>query len=62
MALLDMSRKIGLNIVVCHVNYQKRSTSNRDQKIVEDYCKKNGIKLFVSLVEEETLRKFSELG
>lgn len=53
MALLDMSRENGLNVVVCHVNYQKRPTSNRDQKIVEDYCKKNGIKLFVSLVEEE---------
>ncbi|MDD3384002.1 MAG: tRNA lysidine(34) synthetase TilS [Bacilli bacterium] len=53
MALLDMSRKNELNIVVCHVNYQKRPTSNRDQKIVEDYCKKYGIKLFVSLVKEE---------
>jgi tRNA(Ile)-lysidine synthase len=32
---------------VCHVNYHYRSTSNYDQSIVEKYCKKYGIKLYV---------------
>ena len=32
---------------VCHVNYHYRSTSDYDQSIVEKYCKKYGIKLYV---------------
>ncbi|WP_027063512.1 tRNA lysidine(34) synthetase TilS [Mesoplasma seiffertii] len=31
-------------IVVCHVNYHFREDSDRDQKIVEAFCQKHGIK------------------
>ena len=43
MALLDMCRKDGLDIIAAHVNYHKRKTANRDERIVRDYCKKYGI-------------------
>nr|VZR99384.1 tRNA(Ile)-lysidine synthase [Mycoplasma feriruminatoris] len=33
------------NLVVCHVNYNFRSDSNIDQKIVSDLCKKFNLKL-----------------
>lgn len=45
MALLDMYFKKGCYVEVAHVNYHKRDTANRDEKIVEDYCKKNNIVL-----------------
>lgn len=35
------------NIVVAHINYHKRKSADRDQKIVEEYCKKHNILLFV---------------
>lgn len=38
MALLDMCRKQGYNLVVAHMNYGKRDTADRDMKIVQDYC------------------------
>lgn len=48
MALLDMAYKAGLNIVAVHVNYQKRQSAWRDQKIVADYCFKHNIPLYVN--------------
>lgn len=45
MCLLDYYKnKIA---VVCHVNYHKRESSIRDEKIVREYCKKNNLKLEV---------------
>ncbi len=45
MVTLDLSRKIGLNIAVAHVNYQLRGEeSERDTEIVKTYCKKHSIR------------------
>lgn len=35
------------NIIIAHVNYSKRDTSDYDQKLVEDFCKKYNIPVFV---------------
>jgi len=43
MALLDIYFKKGYSLQVGHVNYHKRETAIRDQRIVEDYCKKNNL-------------------
>lgn len=43
MALLDMLRKKETDLVVAHVNYQKRKTALRDEEIVKAYCRKYGI-------------------
>ncbi len=40
MALLDMCRKKGLNLVAAHMNYQKRDTADRDMNLVKDYCER----------------------
>lgn len=45
MALLDMY-KDKKNVFVCHVNYHKRPSANRDEKIVRKYCKKWGIAFY----------------
>ena len=42
MALLDMY-KDKYNLMCCHINYHKRQTALRDEKIVKAYCKKNSI-------------------
>lgn len=46
MALLDMAFNSGINIVVLHVNYHKRDSALRDQRIVQDYCEKNNIQCY----------------
>lgn len=39
MALLDILMKQDFDIVVAHVNYKVRDTADRDQQIVEEYCR-----------------------
>lgn len=48
MALLDMLRKEGYKLIVAHVNYKKRDSSDRDENIVKDYCIKHSIPFFVN--------------
>ena len=45
MALFDLMRQAGYKLVCLHVNYQKRLTADRDEKIVADYCRRYGITL-----------------
>ncbi|MCR4634558.1 MAG: tRNA lysidine(34) synthetase TilS [Erysipelotrichaceae bacterium] len=40
MALFDMVRSAGAYVEAAHVNYHKRGTADRDEKIVKDYCLK----------------------
>lgn len=47
MALLDMERKKGKEIVVAHVNYHQRDSALRDERYVKTYCEKYGIACFV---------------
>lgn len=47
MALLDMERKTGGGLFVCHVNYRKRPTADRDEAIVRQYCETHGLGLAV---------------
>lgn len=47
MALLDMERKKGTKLFVCHVNYRKRPTADRDEAIVRQYCEIHGLELAV---------------
>lgn len=47
MALLDMANKSGVKVVVLHVNYHKRESAIRDEKIVQEYCDKHKIECYV---------------
>lgn len=42
---------------VVHVNYNKRTTALRDQKMVEEYCKQLKVPLIVHTVPEDTVWK-----
>lgn len=53
MALLDMSKKYFEYIEVAHVNYHKRDTAIRDEKIVRKYCKENMIKFHLLNVKPD---------
>lgn len=51
MALLDIMLKNNYQCVVAHVNYHKRKTSDRDEKIVIDFCEQNNVKYFIDHAE-----------
>ncbi|UVD81747.1 tRNA lysidine(34) synthetase TilS [Mycoplasma iguanae] len=40
------------NVIVAHVNYNKRSDSHLDQEIVENFCKKYNIPLFIKKIKK----------
>lgn len=43
MALLDQLYRQGHSLVVAHVNYAKRPSANRDERIVRSYCQERSI-------------------
>lgn len=47
MTLLDQCIRKKMNIIVAHVNYQKRESAWRDEKLVHDYCDLHHIPFFV---------------
>ncbi len=47
MALLDMALKDGLDVVVAHVNYRKRTASQTEQDNLQKYCDNHKIKLYI---------------
>ncbi len=51
MSLLDMCVKANVEVIVAHVNYQKRNTANRDMLGVQEYCHAKGIPCFVLCVD-----------
>ena len=40
MALFDLCRQEGIQVVCAHVNYHHRPTADRDEKIVKEYCER----------------------
>src|SRR5436853_6693631 len=60
MFLLDKMRSGGYNLVVAHVNYQKRTTSTKDQKIVQNYCQKHSLIYEIHLVKDIPKGNFQE--
>ncbi len=60
MALLDMAYHAGAACYVVHVNYHKRDSALRDQKIVEDYCLKHKIECSVYNAPDFSKGNFQE--
>lgn len=61
MALLDMCHKAGLFIEVAHVNYHKRESALRDEKIVRRYCRSRKIRFHrLNVYEEEVHGNFQQ--
>ena len=59
MAMLNMYKR---NIrVVCHVNYHKRESSDRDQQIVVDFCKKNNLIIEILDVDEKVYERYGHI-
>jgi tRNA(Ile)-lysidine synthetase, N-terminal domain/tRNA(Ile)-lysidine synthetase, C-terminal domain len=51
MVLLHLLNLSNQNIVVAHVNYQKRNSADYDQKLVEEYCIEYGIPFEVLIAD-----------
>jgi tRNA(Ile)-lysidine synthase len=56
MALLHMYHK--QIIAVCHVNYQKRPTADRDMLIVQEFCRSLNIPFEKLVVSEEHYKEY----
>lgn len=48
MTLLDLCVKNKIKVHVAHVNYQKRESAKRDEKLVKEYCEKHDIPFHVA--------------
>lgn len=57
MFLLNQYKK-NKNIIVCHVNYNKRKDSKNDEKIVKSFCTKYNIKLKILNVKNQVKGNF----
>ncbi len=52
--LFILQKELGFSLSACHYNHRLRGEeSDRDQKFVEDLCKKKGIKLFMGKAPKE---------
>lgn len=58
MALLDMAYQSGISFIAAHVNYHVRPSSDRDEKIVTDYCQAHQIPLSVLFAPRQHQRNF----
>ena len=62
MALLDYMRQSGFNVVIAHVNYNKRESSKRDEVIVEKYAENFGLDYEVRYYDGSKGGNFQELA
>ena len=60
MALLDVLRKENYHLVVAHVNYKSRPTSDRDEEIVKQYCHKHNIEFYVDYPKKNNNENFEK--
>lgn len=58
LALLDiLFNQKEYNLIVCHVNYNFRDTSLRDEKLVEEYCNTHSIKCYVLSLNSKEIKE-----
>ena len=46
MALLSLCLRQGYEVVVCHVNYRLRENATKEEALVREFCRDNGIKAY----------------
>jgi len=61
MALLHMLSRVSNNIIVAHVNYHHRSTADRDEEYVKDFCEENNI-IFIKKDFIESKGNFQDIA
>ena len=63
MAVLNLAVKSKLKVSVAHVNYQLRNEeSERDYKIVKEYCKINNLKIYYKKVKLDSLKNLQNVA
>ena len=60
MFLLEVLKKYKFKIVVCHVHHNHRIESDEEAKMVEKYCKENGMIFEFMKIEKYTNDEFTE--
>ena len=62
MALLSLCLKEKYDVVVCHVNYKLRKNADKEEKLLKDFCKENGVKvytLYPHQIDNENFQKWA---
>ena len=68
MCMLDLliklkdSKKINFEIIVCHINHLIRDDALLDEKYVEEFCIKNGIKFFSKRIDVKQISNTNKQG
>ena len=65
--MLDILRKLAIEkinfkIVVAHINHLIREESTDDEKYVENYCKKNGIPIYIKRIDVKEYANNNRIG
>lgn len=61
-ALIDKQKQLGFELIAVHINHGIRNeTSDRDQKFVEDFCKKRKIKQISIKIDTKKLKSSEKL-
>ena len=59
---LKNSDELNFEIVVAHINHMIRVESTDDEKYVENYCKKNGIKFYLQRIDVNEYANNNKMG
>ena len=59
-ALLKLKEEYSFDILVCHINHNKRLSSVEEEKFIIDYCKDNNISCFVKSIKFNDSKNFQE--
>ena len=60
MALVNMMMAKGIECIVCHVNYQMRSSSDAEAELVATYCRTHGLEYRLALFSDSQTGNFQD--
>lgn len=60
--LYNIREKLGLDIIVCHVNHMIREEAEDDEDFVADFCKKRSITFEAKRIDVEKISKEKKRG
>jgi tRNA(Ile)-lysidine synthetase-like protein len=58
--LLNNKDRLGIEVIVAHVNHQKREQSKEEEKYIREYCTMKKIKCYVKVLPKMELSNFQE--
>lgn len=60
--LNKLQERLKFSIIVCHVNHLMREEATEDEEYVENFCKKNNIKIYIKRIDVKELAVHNKQG